>query len=150
MSLSNIPITAGTGTDVATDQIAGDRHYQFVKLADGTVDSTTKSLITTSPAASTDPGLVVRPILPRGSKSTVAAVSVGTSATPIIASNAARKALYIVNNGTVPVYLGNSGVATTTGLPLLAAGSVTDVVTTDAWYGIVASGTADVRVVEVS
>lgn len=36
----NIAITAGTGTTVATDQV-GSAHYQLVKLADGTADSST-------------------------------------------------------------------------------------------------------------
>lgn len=36
----NVPITAGAGTDIATDDIAGI-HYQRVKLADGTADSAT-------------------------------------------------------------------------------------------------------------
>lgn len=34
----NIPITAGTGTTVATDDVS-TVHYQYVKLADGTADS---------------------------------------------------------------------------------------------------------------
>lgn len=34
----NVPITAGSGTNVATDDVAGV-HYQYVKLADGTLDS---------------------------------------------------------------------------------------------------------------
>lgn len=37
----NVPITAGTGTNVATDDVSGN-HYQYVKLADGTADSSAK------------------------------------------------------------------------------------------------------------
>jgi hypothetical protein len=36
----NVPITAGTGTDIATDDVSS-KHYQRVKLTDGTADSTT-------------------------------------------------------------------------------------------------------------
>lgn len=36
----NVPITAGTGTDIATDEISSV-HYQRVKLVDGTLDATT-------------------------------------------------------------------------------------------------------------
>ena len=35
----NVPITAGVGTDVMTDQVAGGAHVQYVKLLDGTADS---------------------------------------------------------------------------------------------------------------
>lgn len=39
----NVPITAGSGTTIATDDVtdAGGAHYQKVKLADGTANSTT-------------------------------------------------------------------------------------------------------------
>jgi len=36
----NVAITAGSGTNIATDDVAGT-HYQRVKLVDGTLDSTT-------------------------------------------------------------------------------------------------------------
>ena len=36
----DVPITAGAGTTIATDQAAGGEHYQQVKLVDGTLDST--------------------------------------------------------------------------------------------------------------
>lgn len=35
----NVPITAGSGTNIATDDVSGV-HYQRVKLVDGTLDST--------------------------------------------------------------------------------------------------------------
>lgn len=35
----NIAITAGSGTNVKTDQLAGGEHVQYVKLMDGTADS---------------------------------------------------------------------------------------------------------------
>lgn len=34
----NVPITAGSGTTIATDDVSGV-HYQYVKLTDGTADS---------------------------------------------------------------------------------------------------------------
>lgn len=37
----NVPITAGSGTTVATDDVAGV-HYQYVKLVDGTAEGTGK------------------------------------------------------------------------------------------------------------
>ena len=36
----NIAITAGSGTTVKTDQLADNSHVQYVKLLDGTADST--------------------------------------------------------------------------------------------------------------
>lgn len=35
----NVAITAGSGTNIATDQLTGGEHVQFVKLMDGTLDS---------------------------------------------------------------------------------------------------------------
>lgn len=37
----NVAITAGTGTDIRTDQLSGGAHVQFVKLMDGTADGDT-------------------------------------------------------------------------------------------------------------
>lgn len=38
----NVAITAGSGTNIATDQLAGLEHVQFVKLMDGTLDGSGK------------------------------------------------------------------------------------------------------------
>ena len=78
-------------------------------------------------------------------------VSVGTSATQILASNSNRKALIIYNNGDTTVYIGlDSNVTTTSGMPLppYAYMHVKDY--TGPVYGIVSSGSADVRYVELS
>jgi hypothetical protein len=40
----NVPITAGVGTNVATDDVSG-AHYQRVKLVDGTDGGTTPAVI---------------------------------------------------------------------------------------------------------
>ena len=50
----NVPITAGSGTSIATDDVGG-AHYQWVKIADGTADSST------GVAASSSTGLRVDP-----------------------------------------------------------------------------------------
>lgn len=82
---------------------------------------------------------------------TTAAVSVGSTATLILAANADRERALIVNNGSQTIYLGKDNTVTTAnGLPLAAGASLEDDRTSDAWYGIVASGTADVRVLEVA
>ncbi len=75
-----------------------------------------------------------------------------SGATLILAANTWRCGLTLYNNGSVTVYLGtDSSVATTTGMPILAAGSYDF----NGWqsykgalYGIAASATADVRYIE--
>jgi hypothetical protein len=37
----NVAITAGSGTDISTDELAGGEHVQHMKLMDGTADSDT-------------------------------------------------------------------------------------------------------------
>lgn len=49
----NVAITAGTGTTIATDDIAGT-HFQRVKLVDGVLDSTTPAEVDASGALWTD------------------------------------------------------------------------------------------------
>lgn len=48
----NVPITAGSGTTVATDDVSGV-HYQRVKIVDGTADATTPLVVTSEGAART-------------------------------------------------------------------------------------------------
>lgn len=79
---------------------------------------------------------------------TEANVSVGTSATALYSatSTGARVTIY-VNSGAGTVYVGDSGVTTTTGLPV-AAGEFfpIDLNAGEVLYGIVASSTSTVRV----
>jgi len=78
------------------------------------------------------------------------AVNVGTSATLILAENANRKGFYIRHNGDDIIYLGNGTVATGNGLPFFPGNIFTEehLPVTAAIYGIVASGTQPVRIVE--
>lgn len=90
----------------------------------------------------------------KGSKGAPAAVVVTTAATLILAANANRKAALIANNnpsGGQTLYLGRDNTVTAAnGLPLAAGAVLGDVSSSDAWWGIVGSGTADARVLEVS
>jgi hypothetical protein len=76
-------------------------------------------------------------------------VSVGTTATAIFTSGPApsNDGVLIQNGGSGSVYIGGSGVTTTTGLPV-AAGATVTVPTTGAQplelFGVVASSTATV------
>lgn len=77
-------------------------------------------------------------------------VTVNSTATQIVAARTGRDAVIIVNLGTTDVYIGVSGVTTSTGLLLLGTkGAAVSIPTTAAVYGIVGAGTQAVSVMEV-
>src|SRR5262249_17753476 len=77
------------------------------------------------------------------------AVSVGTSATQLPSSPlSGRVSLCITNNSAVTIYVGGSSVTTSNGTPVSPTGSFCDDVGSQLYYAIVATGTADVRVLE--
>lgn len=73
------------------------------------------------------------------------------SAAQALAANTSRKEALIYNNGTMTVYLGKDNTVTTSnGLPLAPGATLRDDRATGAWWAIVASGTGDLRIVEVA
>lgn len=144
---SATPATPPAGTEVASDDCGADGHTQIFKLAVATDGSAT--LI---PADATNGLDVDVTRTPKGSK-TAAAATCDTTADQLVAANASRKSLLIRNVGTVDIYLGLSGVATSTGM-LLSPGEWLaesgDGCSTDAWYGITGAGTGAVRYIEVA
>jgi len=75
-------------------------------------------------------------------------ISVTTAATLIKATNASRKSILIRNNGSSTLYIGgNNSVTTSNGFEVIA-GEEIYIKDTDEIYGIVASGTLDVRYLE--
>ena len=77
-------------------------------------------------------------------------VNVTISATQIVPARSGRKEVTIVNNSTIMVYLGGSGVTTSTGLLLAGvAGQGITITGGAAVYGIVASGSEPVSFLEV-
>lgn len=82
------------------------------------------------------------------------AVSVGTTATVIDSEGEtdgkSGTSLAIYNNGAATVYIGGSDVTTANGVPVAAGtwGPGMDLAARDRLYGIVASGTVEVRVIE--
>lgn len=75
-------------------------------------------------------------------------VSVGTTATTILAVNSGRKGILIRNNsGTTSIYYGTTGVTTSTG-KILSPYQAVYLVAKEAIVAITSSGTADVRYVE--
>jgi len=83
-------------------------------------------------------------------------ITVTSSATIIIAANAKRKKLHLVNTSEVrPVYIGpDASITTTNSIPLYETQTRDDVKTFGYWlgdiYGITTTGTADVRYWEVT
>jgi hypothetical protein len=77
----------------------------------------------------------------------VGQVSVGNTATSIIAGNGLRDSLVICNIGTQTVFLGNASVTAATGHALPAGAAVTLTVESPV-YGIVASSTATITFLE--
>lgn len=75
--------------------------------------------------------------------------TVGTTATPVVASRAGRGLVTIVNTSTTDVYIGGAGVTTATGslLPGTKGASLT-LPSGAAFYGVVGTGTAVVTVLE--
>lgn len=78
-------------------------------------------------------------------------VTVGTTATKIVDANSLRQSLLIENEGSVTVFLGpDNTVTTANGIGLRSCGTIAESndgtkIHMDAYWGIVESGTADVR-----
>lgn len=78
-------------------------------------------------------------------------VSVTTSATQLPATTLAkRRAVGIYNAGSVTVYVGGSDVTTSNGWPVAVGAAITFDIGRAALYGIVSTGTCDVRVMELA
>lgn len=77
-------------------------------------------------------------------------VSVGSTATVILASNPERKGCLIANAGSATLYIGmDSAVTTANGTPLAAGATLVNTGFLDAYrgaiYGVCVSGTLDIR-----
>jgi hypothetical protein len=125
----DIAVTPGTGATVRTKDRAGVETQVVIIDKSG---GATENVGLTGSKTSSDPAPT-------------------STATLVLAANAGRKACIIQNVGTVNCYLGaTSGVTTSNGLLLRAGEELADDTSVDDWYGITASGTADLRVVEVA
>lgn len=77
------------------------------------------------------------------------AVSVGTTATLILAANTSRLSVLIRNDGTDTVFVGgDSSVTTSDGMPIRPGESFSDDQYTGDWYGISGTAGQDMRVLE--
>jgi len=78
------------------------------------------------------------------------AVTIATSATPIPETPLSRRmSLVVFNNSAVPVYIGASDVTVETGFPIYPRSSIDIKMEEEVeLYGIVSTGTADLRILE--
>jgi hypothetical protein len=139
----------GAGTEA-------DPYALTTRLVDGDVDLGAKA----DAAATTDTGafslisLFKRALqhLTAGQAKGTTTFSVATPSTSaqVLAANTSRKSALIHNAGSQIVYLGGSGVSTSTGVPLAPGATLIDNRSTSAWHGIAASGTGDLRIIEVA
>lgn len=144
----NVTFQSGTlatvpdGSIVAADTIAGVLH-QRVKIEFG-VDGTATDVSATNPLPVT---------LSTGGADEIATnqVSVATTVggTLIVAARAGRQDVTITNHGTTDVFLGNTGVATTTGMLLVGIkGGAITISGSAAIFGIVSASTQTVSYLE--
>lgn len=139
----------GTAFDVAADEATGGKKIQLVKLA-YSADGSRTHLPADADGLLVNLGANNDVTLAKGSK-TFTDPAPTSSAASIVAANASRKSVTIHNAGSVTVYLGStSGVTTSNGVPLAPNATMSDEASTDAWYAITASGTGDLRIVEVA
>jgi hypothetical protein len=117
----NVPISAGSGTNIATDQLGGGEHVQYVKLMDGTLDGNGKiggdatngldvdvtrvqGTVTVNPTPATSGGLSISRVI---SAATTNATSVKASAGQVYTimahnTNAAVRYLKLYNKASSP------------------------------------------------
>lgn len=99
----NIDITPGTGKTVATDEIAGSKHVQYVKLMDGTADSATPVVYSSTLGFITNPsGNVAHGATDSGNPVKVGAKYSSTAPT---LADGQRSNLYVDVNGFLKVML---------------------------------------------
>lgn len=140
----------GTAFDVAADEATGGKKIQLVKLT-YSADGSRTHLPADADGLLVNLGANNDVTLAKGAK-TFSNPAPTTSATLVLAANASRLSAVIVNDGTVKCYLGKDNTVTASnGIPIQPNGGVlVDGDSTDAWWGITAAGTADLRVCEVA
>jgi hypothetical protein len=86
-----------------------------------------------------------------GAANATGQVSVGATATILVAPKNARRGLIVVNHGATDVFLGGSDVTASTGLLLAGVkGTALGIPTNDALYGITGGGNQTVSFMDVS
>lgn len=81
---------------------------------------------------------------------TVSEVTVGASATLLVATGTNRRSVLIVNNGSAVIFIAPDNTASPThGIPIPQYGYFYDDSTLSAWFGVVATGSGDARILKV-
>jgi len=70
------------------------------------------------------------------------------SVTQIVPDRGSRDAIQMINIGSGTIYLGGPNVAGTAGWPLAPGADFSDSHSRDAWYGIAATGTVNLFIIE--
>lgn len=138
-----ITANAGSGTLL----VDGSAHTQPVSGSVSVSNFPATQPISGSVSVSNFPA--VQPVTRVGATLNTNQVSIGSTSTLIIAANANRKRLVLINMGTTNVFIGNTGVTIGTGQLLLGiAGYVIPLYFTGAVYGIVGTGTQTIAYLE--
>lgn len=138
--ISAVSLPLPTGASTSANQTTAN-----TSLA--SIDSKTPALV--GGRQPVDGSGVVQPITRVGATLNTSQISVGSTSTLIIAANANRKRLVLINMGTTNVFIGNIGVTIGTGQLLLGiAGYVIPLYFTGAVYGIVGTGTQTIAYLE--
>jgi hypothetical protein len=131
-SMTGGPVVAA---DEVTDGTLGTVKVQYVKLMDGTLDGTSKAVISSA-------GLQV---IERGTTIASGNASVTTSAATVLAADATRRTAVLTNLGSDYVWIGDSGIAANEGIRLAPGQTLTvDKAPTPAIYAVAQSGTQTV------
>lgn len=89
-------------------------------------------------------------IVEAGGAKTQSTAAPTTTPGSVLAANDDRQSCTIHNAGSQAVEVGTSSVTYGTGLPLEPGQTLTDDSSTDAWWAVAASGTGDLRIIEVA
>lgn len=153
MADSFIPRKNPTSTDqkIDTQQVThggNDVQRERVLLVDGASADPIEAGVSGSDGGANNALNVTR--VPCASDLSQSAVSVATTQTLLAAANGSRRELRVANVGSATVYYGKTGVTTATGQPIAPGQTLFEDTYNGALYGIVASGTVAVRVMEVT
>lgn len=137
----NVPITSGTGTNIATDDIGGV-HFQRIKPVVG-ADGVGVDVSAAAPMPVTKAG---------STTATLANVSGSATSVTLQAANVARRALVIVNDSTATLFVkyGSAASATSYTQQLQAGESMREEVYTGIVTGIWDSAVGAARMTEIS
>lgn len=107
---NNVPITAGSGTPIATDDISG-AHYQRVKITDGTEDSATPMVVSAEGAARVT-GDVAHDSADAGAPAKIGARAIAHGTNPTAVAAADRTNLLASVAGVLFVMAGHPNIVT--------------------------------------